>query len=90
MSKSVYCVLGTHKAFKSEAQAYDFAALVDQRRAERGLDWDGDNAAGTQVFGFDASDDATEVWVGSCWSKKDRTEYYFAAPEGRGDCYIIQ
>lgn len=88
MSKSVYCVLGTHKAFTSKAQAYSYAALVDQRRAERGLDWDGDSA--TEVFGFDVNTYATEVWVASCWSERDRTEYHFQAPEGRGDCYIIQ
>lgn len=90
MSKSVYCVLGTHKAFTSESAAYSYAALIDQLRARRGLDWDGDSAVGTEVFGFDAPSNATEVWVGSAWSERDRTEYHFAAPEGRGDCYIIQ
>lgn len=85
MSKKVYCVIGTRKAFTSEAQAHSYAAMIDQRRA---WDMDGD-AVSTEVFGFNVDNGALEVWVGSCWSDRDRTEYYFVAPKGRGDCYII-
>lgn len=72
MSKSVYCVLGTHKAFTSKQEACAYAALI-----------------GTQVFGFDVNSNATEVWLGACWSDRDGAEYHFQAPEGRGDCYYI-